>query len=292
MNSGTGTWRKRMLSDIFVVDTPEGRKKTYDVSGLIRSEDMKKLMKEARPVLTLDDVEQIILYSDYPVDRKMRNLRTLSLLCDIPDQAWFFYRMADMLDVCMQQIYFPKERVLYIWQRAGEDHHLYFDSLDDLMHECMYHPRILTSDHVTQLYVGREKSICRLTWTMQWINRQYVVRAIQPNVEWLREKKISELLIRRYWAGLDLSTLGIHFPEGERWKYQTPSMKEPAYGEFRNSPDGQKLTFCRLNMGFPDYEFDGLDADHSGDMYSILDWFEKAPEEDGKCSDMDSMPFE
>ncbi len=134
-----------------------------------------------------------------------------------------------------------------------------------------------------------------MEFTLQWIEGKYEVRAVQPSYQWLKKKGISEQTIHRYWRGLDLSALGLRFPENEQWALRTPSMERKTCGDFENAEDIHTVFFYAQDEeeGVAGYAFDSLDVDHSGDMYSILDWLEKAPEESEFDYDIpEGLPFD
>lgn len=294
-----------MSFELIEVNMPFGKQWAYDVSGYVRSEDMRNMLKAGLPITDPDHVEQIILYSNLPMSKKAQELRKLAMYTRHLENSLEYQNMAEMLEMCLQQIFMPKERVLFIWQRTGEDRYLYYDSFEALMMEWNVHreremdedgcyKEILPScDHVSQLFIGGDETVCRMGFTLQWIDGKYEIRAVQPNYRWLKEKGISEQVIHRYWCGLDLSSLGLKFPEGEHWKLRTPAMERKACGDFENSDDGKTVFFYAYDEkeGLTGYAFESLDVDYCGDMYSILDWLEREPEEE-EYDIFESPPFD
>ncbi len=296
-----------MSFEMVEADMPFGKQMVFDVSGYVRSADMRNLMKDGLPITDPDDVEQIILYSNLPVSEKAQELRKLAMYTRQFEESQVYQGMAEMLEMCLKQIFIPKEKVLYIWQRAGEERYLYYDSFEDLMMQWNGHrdnkkdengeyKEILPScDHVTQLYIGGDKTVCRMRFTLQWIRGKYVIRAVQPSVDWLRDMNTPEEVIRDYWTGMDLSVLGLTFPMGEQWKLRTPSMLRMTCGEIEQSEDGKTIFLYAENEqeGTCGYEFESLAVDYGGDMYSILDWLEKAPEyTDIDYEEAEKLPFD
>ena len=62
----------------YEMDVPARKKILYDISDLIRSGDMRRLVREAGPELDPEDVEQLILYSNKSLEDKITELRSLA----------------------------------------------------------------------------------------------------------------------------------------------------------------------------------------------------------------------
>ena len=291
----------------YEVEIPRRIQVTYDISELIRSADMRKLVQQARPLLSPADVEQVILYSNLSLERKVEELNALADLVrnvasddDFPEKI---LQMADMLKRCLFQIYKPEERALYILRDAGQDDIYCYDSFSELEEiwcdldgeedsseeETETHTEF-SCYHVTQLKIGKDKTSTVLDFTIQQIRGRYVVRAVQPSGEWFQENGVTRETISRFTSGLDLDVLALDFPENERWKYQTPSMKHPAYGVLRRDRTEGYWPF-RSENNMDSEIFDNLDTDYSGDMFSVLDWLERAPEEKMDSEKTMELPF-
>ena len=295
----------------YEVDVPARKKILYDISDLICSSDMRKLVQEAEPELDPEDVEQLILYSNKSLEEKIVVLRSLAEVARKVTPKVTYDReasqMADLLELCLKQIYSPEERVLYIWRKAGSEDFSYHDSFQELLetwgdcdidgsdeNDCeeniVSRNERLSCDHVTQLSVGDKETREILSFTMQTIGGRYVIRAVNPNRHWLRKQGVSIETVIRFGAGIDLNILGIKLPECTRWKYQTPSMRTPVYGTLsqKRRQDHWVFTTCE---GIREETFDSLDTDYSGDMFSVLDWMELAPAEELVTDSEEELPF-
>ena len=121
----------------YEMDVPARKKILYDISDLIRSGDMRRLVREAGPELDPEDVEQLILYSNKSLEDKITELRSLAdVVREVSPELEYDQeasRLADMLELCLKQIYSPEERVLYVWRRAGTEDLCFYDSFRELM---------------------------------------------------------------------------------------------------------------------------------------------------------------
>ena len=297
----------------YEMDVPARKKILYDISDLIRSGDMRRLVREAGPELDPEDVEQLILYSNKSLEDKITELRSLAdVVREVSPELEYGQeasRLADMLELCLKQIYSPEERVLYVWRRAGTEDLCFYDSFrelmelwgdydmdesdeDDFVGDHVPQNDRLSCDHVTQLAVGKSKSREILSFTMQRIRGRYVVRAVDPKNSWLSGQGVSDKTILRFGDEMDILALGIKLPENALWKFQTPSMKDPVYGVLCQKRRQNRWVF-KTDDKMGNEFFDSLDTDYSGDKFSVLDWMELVPEEDldtGK--DMETeLPF-
>ena len=295
----------------YEMDVPARKKILYDISDLIRSNDMRKLVQESRPELDPEDVEQLILYSNKSLEDKITELRSLAdAVRKVSPELEYDQeasKMADMLELCLKQIYSPEERVLYVWRTAGMEDLCFYDSFPELMefwgdyemeetdeNDCegdhAFHRERFSCDHVTQLEVGKSKSREILSFTMQRIRGRYVIRAVAPDNRWLREQGVSDKTIFRFGDEMDILTLGIKLPENARWKFQTPSMKNPVYGVLCKERRWDHWEFRPYN-GTGRERFDSLGTDYSGDMFSVLDWMGLISKEELDKDKEEDLPF-
>lgn len=272
-------------------------KKIYDIYQCVKNEDIRLYLRENIQFSAWEQM-QLILHAYMSIEEKRTHLYNLSLCVDEKDTLRM-KQVLKVLDICMEQIYRPAGRQLYVaenipvWSKrnmaclhrpflmANADIEFYSDLRQVVQMaerrcrlESCFHQKI----YVYQISIGNDKQHQILAeFEMVIENNQIRVYRVFPNTQWLLQTGIAKDAINDFYSA-GIQRMLLPFGEGCRIKIQTPMMKETISGSVRRNRDNHGRERCFLQPdGFIkmrdwiDLSFHEIDL-RSG--YTVFDWVE------------------
>lgn len=268
----------------------------FDVYSVIKSPEVRDFLRnEAK--LDIFEEEQIILHSYISVRQKMAMLKQLADMGN-EEEAGLIKEMHDILAECMNQIYHPVVRTIFLLENMEPyletvQKSIFIDESGRLVDVYDTVDEMIKGDLELYSQEGRgmelygyvsvvqvpqdEKSRTPFAFTLFWIDEKWQIKdIIVYDEESLKVQGFSDDTIFRFKSTGD--SYPLPFEDGSRLKLQLPFMEEPFYGIIssvdaygwyhnlydENDPEREQsisLSYAEINMC---------------SRYSPLDWIERA----------------
>ncbi len=263
-----------------------GRNNTFDVYGVIRSEEIREYYRKEDP-LGIFEKEQLILHSHTSVERKTALLKELSRTCG-GEESRRVDEMRRVYEKYIEQVRHPHVRTVFLLEYAEQDCDGgriialgvlggAFDTVEEVEGE------------LTKVYGGMEEMVFgRITvlqvpqkgkvkeafcFNLFWMDGKWQIKDLSVREEELKEQGVSSDTAERFCEYSMRHPLP--FENGSRLKLLLPFMTEPVYGILESEKDGNGHWYHFLNVGNESFDLSYSKINLTSE-YSSLDFIERA----------------
>lgn len=272
--------------------------KKFDVYELIQNREISDFFRKNRKFSIREQI-QLVLHSYASVEEKRDNLYKLATTVDGAERKWV-ETIGFVLDKCMDQIYKPKERALYISEVAsnyGNRKYHISDHFRFITGELNFHSNVeqlkQELEDIGYVQDGCNKRVyvyqllilidggykIGLEFEMTWINGILEVINFYPTEAFLQEIGVIKAAYDEF-SDIGVSHLQLPFEDGCRLKIQTPVMEKAVYGILDAEQDGFGCWyyFFQPEGAENDHELIDLSYHEIGvsSGYNVYDWVERA----------------
>ena len=272
---------------------------SFDIYQCIRNIEIREFFRQNNR-FTVNEKIQLILHSYASIEKKREMFQGLSESICVKDE-YKVRQMITLFNLCIMQIYNPKDRVLYVREcisnattemkvssldvfRFPTADIEFYDSMEKLLDETgkLYNH---SNDLQEKVYVYQiilpqnQPHQILMEFEMLWMEEKLQIVRVYPNEPWLIERGVLPETLASLNYYYELCHLELPFENGCRLKIQTPIMQEPIYGILQSEkdsngcwyhffkPDGMTENEHLIDLSYHEIQFT------SG--YSVFDWVER-----------------